>query len=264
MKIVDDNALVIYTDGSCLPKPRRGGYGIRFIFPTKLNLPEDKIDYPSVSFINATSNSMELLAVISALKYFESLDIKHEIQRIIIYTDSKYVSNNYKTAIFMWSKTKWFLRNGAPVANAELWKEFVKIFSRLRKWIDIFWLKGHSGDIDNIAVDGIAKSSAKLTLKKQFKVVNVRRKKTPHKVKYGSINPSGQRLVIRIITSEFLHVQKLSKYQYEVVSSKSKYYQFNDVLFTKFNMKAGHTYLVSFKKNQPIATISQIIKEITL
>lgn len=264
MKVFDDNALVIYTDGSCLPRPRRGGYGIRFIFPSKLNLPESKIDYPSISYTNATNNSMELLAVISALEYFDSLEVKHDIQRIIIYTDSKYVSNNYKTAMYTWQKTKWFLRNGAPVANAELWKRFIKILSRLRKRIDIEWVKGHSKDHNNIAVDGIAKSSAKQSLKKKFKVVNVRRKKTPHKVKYGSINPSGQRLAIRIITSEFLHVQKLSKYQYEVVSSKSKYFQFNDVLFTKFNMKAGHTYLVSFKKNQTIATISQIIKEITL
>jgi ribonuclease HI len=263
LKILDENALVIYTDGSCLPKPRRGGYGIRFLFPSKLNLPESKIDYPSISYTNATNNAMELLAVISALEYFDSLNIKNDIQRIIIYTDSKYVSNNYRTAMYTWQKSKWFLGNGAPVANAELWKKFVKLFSRLRKRIDIEWVKGHSINHNNIAVDRIAKSSAKQALKKKFKVVNVRRKKTPSKVKYGSVNPSGQRLVIRIITSEFLHVQKMSKYQYEVLSPRSKYYQFNDVLFTRCNMKAGHSYLVSFKKNQAIATISKVIKEIT-
>jgi len=128
--------------------------------------------------------------------------------------------------------------------------------------VDIEWIKGHSNDDDNKAVDSIAKKSAKRSLKKQFKVVNVRRKQTPNKVKYGSINPSGQRLAIRIITSEYYHVQKTTKYQYEVVSKKSKYYQFNDVLFTKYNLKVLHTYLVSFKKNQKIATISKVLKEI--
>ncbi len=93
--------------------------------------------------------------------------------------------------------------------------------------------------------------------------MNVRRKISPQKVKYGSIKPEGQRLAIRIITSEYLHVQRISKYQYEVISKKSKYFQCVDNIFTKENMRVGHSYLVSFKKNQSLATISKVIKEVT-
>lgn len=262
MKLTDDNALVICTDGSSLPHPRRGGYGIRFIFPTHLNNPESTIDFSSISFKSATNNAMELSAVVKALEYLDEMEEKRGVERIIIYTDSKYVSNNFYNAKYIWPKKKWFLQNGAPVANADIWKDLIRILKRIGKRVDIEWIKGHSKDDNNKAVDLLAKKSAKSRIKKQFKVVNVRRKTTPKKIKHGSINPSGQRLAIRIITSEYYHVQQISKYQYEVVSKKSKYYQFNDVLFTKYNLKVLHTYLVSFKKNQKIATISKVLKEI--
>jgi ribonuclease HI len=262
MKLTDDNALVIYTDGSSLPHPRRGGYGIRFIFPTHLNKPKSTIDFSSISFKGATNNAMELSAAVKALEYFNEMEERRNIQRIIIYTDSKYVCTNYYNAKFIWPKTKWFLTSGAPVANAEIWKDLIRILKRIGKRVDIEWVKGHSKEDDNKAVDVLAKKSAKSRIKTQFKVVNVRRKTTPIKIKRGSINPSGQRLAIRIITSEYYHVQKTTKYQYEVVSKKSKYYQFNDVLFTKYNLKVLHTYLVSFKKDQKIATISKVLKEI--
>ena len=262
MIVTDDYALIAYTDGSCIPHPRRGGFGIRFIFPSCLNLSNSVIDFPSISFDNATNNAMELLAVLTALKYIETLENKKIFSRIVIYTDSRYVCDNYLNAIFKWQKKKWMLQNGAPVLNAELWKDFVKIFIRIRKRIDIQWIKGHSKNEDNKAVDKIARNSAKSRVKSQFKVIAVRRKKSPQKVIYGNIIPEGQRLTIRIITSEYLRIQKINKYQYEVISKNSKYYQCVDVLYTKENMRAGHSYLVSFKSNQKIATISKIIKEI--
>jgi len=264
MIVTDDNALIVYTDGSCLPHPRRGGFGIRFIFPSCLNLSNAVIDFPSISFSNATNNAMELLAVITALKHIEKLENKNIISRIVVYTDSRYVRDNYMNAIFRWQKNKWMLQNGAPVLNAELWKDFVKIFIRIRKRINIEWVKGHSKNEDNKAVDKIAKKSAKSGIKNQFKVIAVRRKKSPQKVIYGNIVPEGQRLAIRIITSEYLRVQKFNKYQYEVISKKSKYFQCVDVLYTKENMRAGHSYLVSFKSNQKIATLSKVIKEIEI
>jgi len=262
MIVTDDKALIVYTDGSCLPHPRRGGFGIRFIFPSCLNLSNSVIDFTSISFSNATNNAMELLAVITALKHIETLGQKNVLSRIVIYTDSRYVCDNYLNAIFKWQKNKWMLKSGAPVLNTDLWKDFVKIFIRIRKRIDIEWVKGHSKNEDNKAVDKIAKNSAKGGIKKQFKVIAVRRKKSPQKVSYRNIVPEGQRLSIRIITSEYLRVQKINKYQYEVMSKKSKYFQCVDVLYTKENMRAGHSYLVSFKSNQNIATISKIIKEI--
>ena len=171
MKIIDDNALIIYTDGSSLSHPRRGGYGIRFIFPTHLNKPENTIDFSSISFKGATNNAMELSAVVRALEYFDEMEERRSIQRIIIYTDSKYVCTNYYNEKFIWPKTKWFLTNGAPVANTEIWKDLIRILKRIGKRVDIEWVKGHSKDEDNKAVDVLAKKSAKSTIKKKFKVV---------------------------------------------------------------------------------------------
>ncbi len=45
---------------------------------------------------------------------------------IEIYTDSLYIVNNYKSAMFEWSGKRWRNRDGRPVANADLWKELIK------------------------------------------------------------------------------------------------------------------------------------------
>ena len=55
--------LYIYTDGSSLPKPRRGGIGIRYIYVDDTE--EDVfIDQVLEGHEGASNNQMELLAVI--------------------------------------------------------------------------------------------------------------------------------------------------------------------------------------------------------
>ena len=259
---VEDSALIIYTDGSCLHHPRLGGYGIRIYFPTILNKDVEFIDLDSPSYQFTSNNQMELLAVISALKHVESLNNLYGVSRIIVFTDSQYVTENYNNAKYYWSRTKWFLKNGAPVQNADLWKELVKISSRIKTRIEIRWVKGHSKNIDNKAVDKIAKQSAKSRTKKLFKPMTVRRKLSPNIVNPGSIKSVGQRISIRAITDEYLSVQKLFKYKVEVISRKSKYYNCVDFVHSELLLKAGHSYLVSLKKNENLITISKVIKEI--
>ncbi len=258
----EDSALLIYTDGSCFHHPRRGGYGIRIVFPVSFSKDEEILDIDSPSYQNTTNNQMELYAVIKALKHVESRVNFHKVSRIIILTDSQYVSENYTNAIFNWSKNKWFLKNGAPVQNADLWKELVRTFARIKCRIDIRWIKGHSKNVDNKAVDKIAKLSAKGRIKKVFKPMTVRRKLSPNKVNPGSIESVGQRISIRIITDEFLPVQKLFKYKIEVISKRSKYYNCVDFLYSKHLLKAGHSYILSLKKDENLLTISNCIKEI--
>lgn len=258
----EDSALLVYTDGSCLPHPRRGGYGIRIIFPVFYSKEDEILDIDSPSYQNATNNQMELFAVIQALKHVESSVNFHKISRVIVCTDSQYVSENYSHALFNWSKSKWFLKNGAPVQNADLWKELVKVSSRIKCRVEIKWVKGHAKNSDNNAVDKIAKHSAKSKIKRIFRPITVRRKLSPNKVNPGCIESVGQRISIRIITDEFLPIQKLFKYKIEVISKRSKYYNCVDFLYSKHLLKAGHSYVVSLKTNKNLLTISKILEEI--
>ena len=258
----EDSALLIYTDGSCFQHPRRGGYGIRIVFPVSFSKDEEILDIDSPSFQNTTNNQMELYAVIKALKHVQAKVNFHEISRIIILTDSQYVSENYTNAIFNWSKSKWFLKNGAPVQNADLWKELVRTSARIKCRVEIRWIKGHAKNIDNKAVDKIAKLSAKGRIKKVFKTMSVRRKLSPNKVNPGCIESVGQRISIHIITDEYLPVQKIFKYKIEVISKKSKYYNCVDFLYSKYLLKAGHSYILSLKKDENLLTISKVINEI--
>src|SRR5208337_3579306 len=140
-------ALLVYTDGSCLPNPRRGGIGIRIVFPDFMNKEDGIIDFDDIpGYLGATNQQMELKAVIRGLEEVLILPGLGQIKRIIIKTDSTYVTNNYQKALFEWSKARWIKRDGAPVVNADLWEKFFEIVKKLSgqgKRVEAEWIKGH-------------------------------------------------------------------------------------------------------------------------
>jgi len=258
-----ENVLNVYTDGSSYSKPRRGGVGVKFVYISNLG-EELEILLPQLyGYKGATNNQMELQACITALKKASKLkDILVKVNKIVIYTDSMYVVKNYKIALFQWSKNKWYKNTGSPVLNANLWKELIKYIKKINKRVDFVWVKGHSKDVYNKEVDKLAKESAKKPFKKQLTIVDVRKKQSPNVVEVGSVKMRGQRISIRVITSEYLKVQKIYKYKYEVVSKASKYFNKIDIIFSEELLKCGHSYLVSFNKNSKNPKISKIINEI--
>ena len=120
-----------------------------------------------------------------------------------------YVVNNFNKALFEWSKTKWLKRSGAPVENASLWKELIALRKKIRKRVEIKWVKGHSKDQYNKEVDKLAKKSAKNPGTENINFVNVRRKTSFNSVSVGSVKMRGQRVSIRIITDQLLRPQKI-------------------------------------------------------
>ena len=70
----------IYTDGSCLKNPGKGGWAA-------IICTDNEVKKISGSEKDTTNNRMELMATINALKEVNSEDL------IEIYTDSKYVKN---------------------------------------------------------------------------------------------------------------------------------------------------------------------------
>ena len=260
-KTIIEDTLNIYTDGSSYSHPRVGGIGIRYIYINQ-NGNEEIIDLNIPGYKSATNNQMELHACVcslhEAMKRFDLSDFN----RIIIYTDSLYIKENLNNAKYQWPKTKWLKRSGSPVLNADLWKVLIRNIKKTNKHVEIKWVKGHKKDMHNKAVDKLAKKSAKQPLKRSLTVTQVRRKLTRKSVELKSVEMRGQRISIHIITSEYLKVQHINKYKYEVISKRSRFYQNVDIIFSDKLLKAGHSYTVTFNKNSNDPRIVSIIREI--
>jgi ribonuclease HI len=139
--------ITIYTDGSCLNNPGKGGWAAII----NINSNVKKI---SGSVKDTTNNKMELMAPIKALQ-----EIK-EKQPIEIYTDSQYVRMGITDWVHKWIKNNWQTSKKEPVKNKELWIQLYDLNKYHEiKWI---WVKAHAGNILNEEVDLLAKQAAEL------------------------------------------------------------------------------------------------------
>ncbi len=135
----------IYTDGACLGNPGRGGWGAILLY-------KEHRKEISGSENPTTNNRMELRAVIEALKTLK------KPSEVTIYTDSKYVMDGMTKWIFNWKKNSWRTADKKPVKNSEIWQELdLEVAKHQLKWI---WVKGHSGNPLNEAVDELARNAA--------------------------------------------------------------------------------------------------------
>jgi ribonuclease HI len=137
----------IYTDGSCLENPGKGGWAA---------IINDDGDIKKVSGgeKNTTNNRMELMAPINALK---GINPNKEIE---IYTDSQYVKLGITQWINTWLKNNWKTSKKEDVKNKDLWLELNNLNNSLDvKWN---WVKAHAGNPLNEEVDLLAKKAANL------------------------------------------------------------------------------------------------------
>ena len=137
----------IYTDGSCIGNPGKGGWAA-IIF----NNNEKKILKGSKDL--TTNNQMELTATIKALEYISTKD------KIQIYTDSKYVKRGITEWITKWKINGWKTSKKEEVKNKDLWLELDKLTSK--NSIEWVWVKAHSDDDFNNEVDLLARKEAGL------------------------------------------------------------------------------------------------------
>lgn len=128
--------------------------------------------------------------------------------------------------------------------------------------VDIKWVAGHSKHPHNRAADRMARQSARRPYNKPLAAVRLRRKLSPESVDIGSVGIDGQRMTIRIVSSEYLRVQKLWKYMFEVMSRKSKFYGSVDVIFSELSMDPGHTYYVKVNEVQENPRVEKIYREV--
>ncbi len=256
-----EDCLLVYTDGSSAPNPRKGGVAFRMIFPSGKIL-----NFSPYGYLGATNNEMELQACILALKeVFKVGDIENS-KGIIVFTDSQYVVNNYKNAMFLWPKKKWIRSNDEPVLNATQWKELVRLMKRI--WatfhiqVSFEKVEAHSGHVDNETVDKLAKSSRKGPTPNRISVSKVRKSKTNKKTEKGSIRGEGQRIRIRAVTTQWLPVQKDYRVRCEVLSKKSPYFGNMDFFLSKELLDAGHVYDLILEGGLDHCRVKKIIREV--
>lgn len=135
----------IFTDGSCLGNPGRGGIGILLRYKQH----EKQI---SKGYFLTTNNRMELLAVI------EALNTLTEACEVTVHSDSQYMKNGITQWIFNWKRNNWKASNGKTVKNQDLWQQLDQAI--LRHHIHWQWVKGHSGHRENEICDQLAKQGA--------------------------------------------------------------------------------------------------------
>ncbi|MBU1446179.1 ribonuclease HI [Patescibacteria group bacterium] len=134
--------IAIYTDGSCLNNPGRGGYGAIIRQMNTKGALGDEIVLRGGEAVT-TNNRMEMKAILEAVKWCNN-NVKDEI--VDIYSDSSYVLNSITQG---WKKK----------ANIELWAELDAELGKIMKAgikINWNWVKGHAGNEINERVDKIA------------------------------------------------------------------------------------------------------------
>lgn len=134
--------ITIYTDGSALGNPGKGGFGAVLISgPYRREV--------SQGYRLTTNNRMELLAVIVALEM-----LKFEGSNVTLYSDSQYVVNAVEKGwVFGWERKAFAGRK-----NADLWIRFLRIYRKHQ--VRFVWVKGHADTVENNRCDQLAVTAA--------------------------------------------------------------------------------------------------------
>ena len=131
----------IYTDGACRGNPGPGGWGVVLIAGNHRRTlhggePE------------TTNNRMELTAAI------ESLNALKNKQKVVLYTDSRYVMHGITEWMPNWKRRGWKTAARKPVKNRDLWQVLDEAIKRHN--IEWKWVKGHDGNAGNEEADALA------------------------------------------------------------------------------------------------------------
>jgi ribonuclease HI len=141
-------AVTVYTDGSCLGNPGRGGWA--WAIP----------DGPFASGADAqtTNQRMEVTAVLEALRALRPVAGDAGID---VVSDSTYVVNCFRDRWWAgWHRRNWRNSQGKPVANRDLWEPLIELALDPAVPVRFQWVRGHSGDRWNDVVDQLATEAA--------------------------------------------------------------------------------------------------------
>jgi ribonuclease HI len=93
---------------------------------------------------------MEMMAAIAALEALK------RPSRVHIHTDSQYLRDGITRFIHAWKTRGWKTADKKPVKNIDLWQR-LDAAAKLHQ-VEWFWVKGHSGHIENERADALARA----------------------------------------------------------------------------------------------------------
>ncbi|BAU80041.1 Rnase H [Tokyovirus A1] len=136
----------IYTDGSCLGNPGKGGYGV------VICKDEEVVLTLSGHLAETTNNRAEAEACIVALSWLS------EPTEVEIFTDSQYVAKGMTEWLDGWKKNGWRTANKKPVLNKEVWLELDRLNAKHK--VSWRWIPRSSHKFNKLA-DSLANGAAK-------------------------------------------------------------------------------------------------------
>lgn len=142
--------ITIYTDGSCLPGQKIGGWAY-LIFG-------DGDDQPAArrgGIRSTTNNRAELIAAIKALQNTPPGSV------VLLATDSEYVAAGIGGRLGRWKAQGWRAgssRHKRPLLNLDLWRHLDELLCLRR--VTCRWLRAHTGQRQNERCDEMARFAA--------------------------------------------------------------------------------------------------------
>jgi len=258
----DPHALKLFTDGNCYKNP--GGAGaIACVakFPESWNR-DDEVIF-NEGFYETSNNRMELQACIKAHEYVATQGNALGVQRVLIVTDSLYITDNYKRAP-AWRANKWRSASGRPLENSDLWKRFLSVRTKVKVRTDIVWQKGKRSATLKM-VDRAAKEAGKRpqSIDRGFRSGKV----APSKIVGGSAYlyvTCGRDEIIRIYRTGLIrktdHKITFDLYNEASDSYSQKCYAYTDAQ-TASELHRQHCYRVRFNSDTRYPIILSILEE---
>jgi ribonuclease HI len=131
----------IYTDGACKGNPGPGGWGAVLVYGAH----EREM---SGGERETTNNRMELLGAISALEALK------EPCRVILTSDSKYLTDAFLQGWIESWRAKGWRRGKEELKNPDLWERLYNL-TKIHE-VEFVWVKGHAGHEYNERCDRLA------------------------------------------------------------------------------------------------------------
>lgn len=261
--IIDENALSVFTDGSSNPKMKRAaGVGICLVWVNESG-DEEFEEYAPPGWQNATIDEMEITACIVGLQEANRfLKNKNHFNRVLVFSDSRYVVDNFFKAMYIWPKKRWLGANRMPVENIELWKRLRKEVGRCPLEVRLEWVKAHKQNKYNRAADKSAKQSATMPFNKPISQSETTKKWSDRSTKRGCIPVIGQEIKIRIISREYKSKAKTYEYRYEVIDPSDRSYKDLDFVFYEKYLSRNKCFRVRFNTEQQRPFILEVVEEL--
>ena len=133
----------VFTDGSAVPNPGPGGWGVVWVENGEIQ--EQRHGHHP----DTTNNRMELTALIEAFKLLP------EDATARVLTDSELCVNTITKWAPAWERRGWKRKGNNPIKNLELVQELLPLF-RAHAACELSWIAAHSGNRWNEYADSLA------------------------------------------------------------------------------------------------------------